>query len=277
MTVHSPYRVLHPTDLGAGSRTAFLHAVRLAVAAGGTITVLHVHAQNSEGMPVELPPVRATLARWGFLQDERDLEGLTALGVGVRKLVSKGADPVTASLAHLEQHPADLVVLSTRQRNGRMAWLSGSVAEPLARGSGEPSLFIPEGCTGFVDPAKGTVNLRRVLIPVALDPAPRRALDAAAALAERLGVEEVAFTFLHVGTTDGQPLLDPPARAGWSYERIVRTGDVVEQVVHAADALRSDLVVMATKGHDGFLDALRGSTTERVLRLVKCPVLAVPA
>jgi nucleotide-binding universal stress UspA family protein len=33
---------------------------------------------------------------------------------------------------------------------------------------------------------------------------------------------------------------------------------------------------MATEGHQGFLDALRGSTTERVLRGALCPVLAVP-
>lgn len=32
---------------------------------------------------------------------------------------------------------------------------------------------------------------------------------------------------------------------------------------------------MATKGHEGFLDALRGTTTERVLRQAECPVLAV--
>jgi nucleotide-binding universal stress UspA family protein len=34
---------------------------------------------------------------------------------------------------------------------------------------------------------------------------------------------------------------------------------------------------MATAGHADVLDALRGSTTERVLRLARCPVLAVPA
>ena len=39
----------------------------------------------------------------------------------------------------------------------------------------------------------------------------------------------------------------------------------------------ADLIVMATEGHQGFLDAIRGSTTERVLRQAPCPVLAVPA
>jgi nucleotide-binding universal stress UspA family protein len=35
-------------------------------------------------------------------------------------------------------------------------------------------------------------------------------------------------------------------------------------------------MVLATQGHLDFLDAVRGSTTERVLRNVRCPVLAVP-
>jgi hypothetical protein len=35
--------------------------------------------------------------------------------------------------------------------------------------------------------------------------------------------------------------------------------------------------VMATRGHHGFLDALRGSATERIVRNSACPVLALPA
>ena len=34
---------------------------------------------------------------------------------------------------------------------------------------------------------------------------------------------------------------------------------------------------MTTDGRDGFLDALRGSHSERVLRQAPAPVLAVPA
>jgi nucleotide-binding universal stress UspA family protein len=38
----------------------------------------------------------------------------------------------------------------------------------------------------------------------------------------------------------------------------------------------ADVVAMPTAGHHGILDALRGSTTERVLRHAGCPVLAMP-
>ena len=39
----------------------------------------------------------------------------------------------------------------------------------------------------------------------------------------------------------------------------------------------ANLLIMVTKGTDGFLDVLRGTTTEQVLRKAPCPVLSVPA
>ncbi len=53
-------------------------------------------------------------------------------------------------------------------------------------------------------------------------------------------------------------------------------GDVVGAIVAAATDWHADLIGMPTAGHHGFLDALRGSTTERVLRQAPCPVLTVP-
>ena len=55
-----------------------------------------------------------------------------------------------------------------------------------------------------------------------------------------------------------------------------RDGDVVEGIVQAAIGMRANLIGMATAGHRGVLDALRGSTTERVLRQAPCPILAIP-
>jgi nucleotide-binding universal stress UspA family protein len=37
-----------------------------------------------------------------------------------------------------------------------------------------------------------------------------------------------------------------------------------------------DLVVMPSRGHLTWLDDLRGSTTERVLRQIDCPLLEIP-
>ena len=48
-------------------------------------------------------------------------------------------------------------------------------------------------------------------------------------------------------------------------------------IIDTADELDAELIVMATRGHDSLLDALRGSTTEQVLRNSGRAVLAVPA
>lgn len=55
-----------------------------------------------------------------------------------------------------------------------------------------------------------------------------------------------------------------------------RRGNVVNEILGAARDWDADLIAMSTAGHQGFLDALRGSTSERVLRQAPCPVLVVP-
>jgi nucleotide-binding universal stress UspA family protein len=268
-------RIFHPTDLDTGSATAFLHALRLAVDTRSHLTILHV-AGGGDVEWSDLPGVRSTLAKWGLVKNADDMDGLFELGLSVRKVISEGGNPVRACLDHLEDHPTDLVVLSTHQREGRSAWLKKRVAEPIARRSGEPSLFVPHDRPGFLDAVTGKVTIRRVLVPVAIDPHPRRALEVTAKLLEATGQGNGVITLLHVGSADSDPMIEQGPPAGWTMERIVRQGDTVDTIAHVAEAIGCDLVVMTTKGHEGFLDALRGSTTEQVLRAVRCPVLAVP-
>jgi nucleotide-binding universal stress UspA family protein len=52
---------------------------------------------------------------------------------------------------------------------------------------------------------------------------------------------------------------------------------VIQGIVDAARESDADLVVMSTDGRNGFLDGLRGSHSERVLRQVSAPLLTVPA
>ena len=104
------------------------------------------------------------------------------------------------------------------------------------------------------------------------NPAARAALDPVGLL----GGEGVRFTVLHVGSRGNLPELETPTTHGYSWDRVVRDGEPVEGIVSAARELEADLVVMATAGRHGLTDALRGSTTERVMRVAPCPVLAVP-
>ena len=85
----------------------------------------------------------------------------------------------------------------------------------------------------------------------------------------------VELTLLHVGSSPDWPSLPLPDLETCSWHRLHRQGNTVDQIVEAS--LASDLVVMATEGSSGIMDALRGSVTEQVLRRATCPVLAVPA
>jgi nucleotide-binding universal stress UspA family protein len=73
---------------------------------------------------------------------------------------------------------------------------------------------------------------------------------------------------LHVGAR-------PPAQFD-NFPVDLRNGDVVETILQVAADMKANLIAMATAGHQGLLDAIRGSTTERVLRQAPCPVLAIP-
>lgn len=266
------HKIFLPTNLESAAEPAFLHALRLAVAGPATLTLMHVGEEGKDALG-SMPRVRNTLRKWGVINGTNNSDELKRKGIGVRKLLSSG-DPLQACLDHLREHRADLVVLHTHQRDGAAAWLrGGGVAEPMVREAGRPTLIVPERTRGFVDPSTGDTHLRHVLIPVAQSPEPRLAIDLAAWLAGIIGGDMVRFTLLHVGDELDAPDIAPPQRPGWEWTMAHREGDVVESILSAEKELRPDLVVMTTQGHDGFLDALRGSTTERVLRHIRCPML----
>ena len=55
----------------------------------------------------------------------------------------------------------------------------------------------------------------------------------------------------------------------------VRKGTVDEQILEAAEQHGCDMIVMSTHGHRGIEHFLIGSTTERVVRSARVPVLTV--
>ena len=67
-----------------------------------------------------------------------------------------------------------------------------------------------------------------------------------------------------------------PTVPGWQWNGIVKSGNVIDAIVQTASDMAANLIVMSTDGRNGFLDALRGSHSERVLRRTSCPLLAIP-
>lgn len=267
--------ILHPTDFSPGSLVAFHHALKAALVAKSKFTILHV-ASGTAPERKDFPGVRETLERWGVLPPGSPKSALPQLGLDVHKVAAREESPVKSVLRYLETHPADCIVLATHQHEGRASWLRQSVAEPIARGAGQMTMFIPEGAKGFVSAEDGSVSLQRILIPVAATPHPQPALEAAARLVQRLQLSEGQFLLLHVGEAGTRPTVQCPEVRGWDWKSVSRTGDVIKGILDTAAAEAAGLIVMTTDGRNGFLDALRGSHSERVLHGATCPLLTIP-
>jgi nucleotide-binding universal stress UspA family protein len=267
--------VLHPTDFSESSLVAFYHALKTALVAKAKFTLINV---SPDGEPEwdSFPGVRETLERWKLIPKNSPRSAVGELGVQVRKIVADMSDPVKAVLGYLEHHPIDLIVLATRQREGSVRWLGKSVSQPIARTAWQMTLFIPGGAKGFVSAEDGSVSLNKVLIPVARSPHAAPAVAAAARLVQRLNCPEGTFTLMHVGTSDTMPNIRCPEVPGWNWTKELRTGDVIQSIVYAANDLGADLIVMSTDGRNEFLDSVRGSHSERVLSRGAAPLLTVP-
>lgn len=262
--------IVHPTDLSPDGELAFEHALRLAMVNRCNFTLLHVRDSEAGDDWDSFPRVRETLERWGVLEPgshQRDVHAKT--GVNVSKYEIRGEDPVDGLAGYLELHHVDLIVMASRGRAGLGRMLNGSVSARLAQVSMVPTLIFGPDARSFVDERTGSLErIRTVLVPVDNDPAPHAAIRRLDALAEGL---DVRFDYLHVGE-DAPVIMDGEGRP-----RPVRTveGPVVETLL--TEAAAADLVAMPMVGRQGLLDALRGSTTERVVSEVRCPVLAIPA
>jgi nucleotide-binding universal stress UspA family protein len=266
--------IVHPTDFSDLSAAAFAHALRIALAARSKLHLLHV-SQYDAGEALAFPHARRLLAQWG-LSDEDDPPSMIAskLGIEVDNIRIKLQEPTKAIVDFLSEHGSDLVVLATHGRDGVSHWLQGSVAEAVFRRSAIPTLFIAPGARGFVDQVSGDVQLKRVLVPVDFSPGPARAIETIRQFGRLMTGANIAMDLLHVG--EGAP----PLRAASSSALprvILRSGNVVQSIVDAAIEFDVDFIGMPTAGHHGVLDALRGSTTERVIRHAPCPVFALPA
>jgi len=239
--------------------------------------VQHLTDRQGDIHWTDFPGVRATLARWGILPAGAPREAVVQTGMDVRKVILEGTDPVASMLQYCRRHRPYLLVLATHHREGLGRLLHREVAEPLARQSRAMTLFVPEGGNGFVSFENGRVTLRRILIPVDHEPSAQSALKEAFFLAAALRSSAVEVRLLHVDTGRGMPPLQPPQWPDWKWEERLVQGDVVDEILREESEWSPDLMVLATQGHQDFLDVLRGSTTERVLRAAHCPVLAIPA
>lgn len=141
-------------------------------------------------------------------------------------------------------------------------------------------------------------RLERLLCPVDLSDASRRALDYALALARQHDaslrvLQVVDFHGWAGGQIEGLDAIAASSVAaleeqlGWWVARSlnadagaateVREGAVVPGILATATEMNADLIVVGTHGRSGFERFALGSVAEKVVRRAACPVLVVPS
>jgi nucleotide-binding universal stress UspA family protein len=271
---HRFQTIVHPTDFSDLSAEAYAHALRIALVTKSRLYLVHIAESENRGEYDGFPHVRQTLQQWHvFKGNESAADVAKKLGITVAKIGLVRQDPLRGLLHFLNEHPTDLIVGATHGRDGIAHWLQGSVAEKLSRTARVPTLFMPPTACGFVEQSNGAVHLSRVLVPVDHSPPASDALSTIEEFAALMSGHGAKIELVHIGETE------PKIRRiadGTTVPVTRRTGDVVSTIMSAAEEQQADLIALPTVGHHGFLDAMRGSITERVMRHAPCPVLAVP-
>lgn len=172
------------------------------------------------------------------------------------------------------------------------------MGHPISQAGGDP---VPAYRRCQTAPGAYSVRMKTLLVPVDLSRASGRVCAAACALARTQGARIV---LLHVvppqsvmlrgfGFAAGEVrsmlgalekremhrLLALAARcekAGVTVQAILRTGEPAATVVAKAASLHATMIVLGSHGHGAAYDLVVGSTTQKVLRLAKVPVLVVP-
>ena len=196
------------------------------------------------------------------------------LGVAVSKSTVAAADFETGVAHFAAVHHCDLVVLPKRERRGVARILPGARKQDFSRAIGAPTLFVPEEPgAGFIDAKTGESSFGKVLAP--LDPQRRSPIYAGRVekIVQSIAVGS-AIEFLHVEDESGATRRG--GRAKPDPRTTVRRGPVIDTIVLHAVESGACMIAMPSAGQKEFLDAVRGSTTERVLGESSCAVLAVP-
>ena len=275
--------VLLATDLGPDSASAFEHGRALAERFSARLILYHA---------VPVPDHR--YAHWAFAHGHEvwvaaerharaELERLSAgLACPHEIVLDRRSSALEGVLDAVRLHEPDLIVLGTHGRDRLAHLMLGSMAEDVITHAFRSIFCVPPLARGVAG------EYRRILVPTDFSLASQIAFPMAALFARTFGAE---VTLLHVvpGSRPSALKALPDdlrlpteeavralAKEGFGDMAIfprVCTGHVWERIVETAKSSRSDLIVMATRGHDSFADRILGSNTERVLRHAHCPVL----
>jgi len=286
-------RLLLATDGSPSSQDAAEVAAVIAKSFDSEVTVLSaIPSISASSAPMEGEYYSSLVDK---ADDAADKAAAVFRKAGVQveeREVPKGTSSVVATILQVaEKLDAGLIVTGTRGRGGFKRAVLGSVSGGVAEHASCSTLVVR---AGKKSPSK-------VLVAVDGSPSSQRALEAAAVLAKGLDVGLVVVHVVYIpsltwsmgvsgSAVPTQRIEDDAAKAGEELlERAVRTAkglgaaakaelvtDLIspaEGIVQLAERDGADIIVVGTRGNEGFKKLLLGSVANSVLHYARCSVL----
>src|SRR5579863_3650087 len=282
-------RILCPTDFSDFSAKAFDYAASLARHYGARVYLQHVIQPATYAYPYSVSELYWNLSEHAQEQLRDLVKTHTPNGIQSEIIVHTGPVPESI-LSFAEKNAADLIVMGTHGRRGLDRMTMGSVTETVLRKAKCPVLAVRSPLHDFVSAEKGRdlVQLRKLLFCTDFSEHSIRALSYAFSLAMEYNAELTLLSVLE-DVEDAGELRDATAQTiremekpipadarNWcSIKTSVCVGKPYQEIIQLALESQADLIVMGVRGRSPLDLALFGSTTQRVIQLGPCPVLAV--
>lgn len=285
-------RILCATDFSDCSHRALGYALDFALGMEARLDVVHV-LQSGKADASRGPDLQSLVIETSLRDKVRGLlEARYPDSVDLPKIhcASIRSEIVPAAIIdYAKEIEADMIVLGTQGQGGVKRLLLGSVAEEVVRTA--PCLVLTVREDSELPP------IQRILVPIDFSDDAREALRQAREVAAIFGARlELLHTVLDPQPPDfygdetswnvdvhTSELVENKLKkefiavggkeAAVSYH--VRNGDPAKEIVRFVDEHSCDLVVMSTKGLQGFVRFLLGSIAETVMRKATCPILTV--
>jgi nucleotide-binding universal stress UspA family protein len=253
-------RIVAGVDRRQGGRDALALAALLRRLGGAELTAVYVYRFDRTVHVDDADTVEAELH--GDLVAELEQE-LAHAGVSARPVVVSDAFPARALQALAERDGADVVVVGAPHRAGAERVLGGDVAAGTLQGAPCAVAVAPPG---FAEADRG---LSTVGVGYDGSPEAREALRLAGRVARAAGAELTVVSVAPVPVAEHEAAA---LAAGATFEAVAGR-PAAELTRRSADL---DLLVVGSRGHGPVRRLLLGSTSTRLVRDARCPVLVVP-
>jgi len=274
-------RILVPTDLSQPGTIALRYARLFAEKFSAGLLIIYAEPMIYPAAGLGIAGVYADDPH-ALVERESEIRiyANEPLGGVAFDVVATGGDPIPSIVHEAEERGADLIVMATHGLRGWRRAILGSVTEGVLHQGKVPVLSISRpdahSSTSF--------GVKKILCPINFTEAARESLDYAAHLAESFDAElAVVHVVEHTDPVSAMVVEDdvrswiaPSIQKRCTVRELVLRGGAAERVLDCAEDIGADLLVIGAQ-QKLFRDVTTiGTTTERIVRFARIPVLTLP-